>query len=219
MGWSSVRGLVLAIVMCVSIAGAGNMALAATPLPDSRVFQVDGQTPGLPAPSQPAGGGIPGAGAAPAQDQDGMLPPVLDPDDDDDGVQDADDSHPNDPTRGEKPPAGPTDPIADDDSDGLPNVMDPDDNSNGIPDAEDGVGTKDPVLPAVPETPGTGNPQAPGPGPAAQPGRGGGDTPLVRSLPSTGTGSAKTSPTVPIFLIGSILLLATSHWSRRRSRP
>jgi len=138
------------------------------------------------------------------------LPKELDPDDDDDGVPDSVDSHPNDPTRGSNPPAGPTDPIADDDGDGLPNVMDPDDNNNGIPDRTEGVS-------AGGETPSSGQPPSSGTGGSTTSSSGGQS--LVRALPSTGTGRTRADTRVPILLIGGTVLLATGHWTRRRTRP
>jgi len=215
------RVAVLMLVLGMAFAGMDRVAArpASSSWPEARMLQDDGQDPGLPQEARPPSGDLPQTSQDPFADQDGMLPPVLDPDDDDDGVQDRDDSHPNDPTRGEKPPPGPTDPIADDDGDGLPNVMDPDDNNNGMPDAEEGVGPVSPGPPAEPQTP-----QEPDKGKSpdskapAFVGGARGKAPLVRALPSTGTGSSETGPLVSILLIGSGLLLATGHWTRRRTR-
>lgn len=153
----------------------------------------------------------------PYSDQDGMLPGEQDPDDDDDGVQDTDDSHPNDPTKGEKPAPGPTDPIADDDGDGLPNVMDPDDNQNGIPDADEGVGTTGDDVPAKSKHPVT-NADSPAP-------TGGGTSApastrnsLVLALPSTGSGTRVADPAAPVLVIGVAILLATSSFTIRKHR-
>lgn len=152
---------------------------------------------------------------------DSLLPSELDPDDDDDGVADIDDSAPNDPNAGQSPPAGTTDSGADSDNDGLPNVMDPDDNNNGQPDADEGLGVSEPAMPAGTDT-GT------SPGSSASPARSSagfvpdataGNQPLIRALPVTGSGSQVTSVPLPVVLIGITLLLATSGFSVRKRRP
>lgn len=171
----------------------------------------------------PASAAPPGTGTTRLLQPDGHgpgLPRELDPDDDDDGVADAVDSHPLDPTRGENPPPGPTDPIADDDGDGLPNVMDPDDNNNGVPDATDPIGRGDPPPTAVPApTP----PPTTSPAPERQsagraPSSPSGHAPLVRELPVTGTGVPRFASTLPVMLAGSLVLLAASGAVKRRTR-
>jgi hypothetical protein len=153
--------------------------------------------------------------ASTAQGDGPLLPPVLNPDDDGDGVADGDDSAPNDPTEGEAPAPGPTDPANDNDDDGLPNVMDPDDTNDGQPDSDEGIGTVDEVPPVpVKEEPVA--PVADSPGTqAAAPSHEG---PLVLALPSTGSGVSPGSPALPLLLSGATLLLAASGVSVRRER-
>jgi len=177
---------------------------------------------GMTATSEAMAAPVPGPGTnVMIMQDDSLLPSELDPDDDDDGVADIDDSAPNDPNAGQSPPAGTTDSGADSDNDGLPNVMDPDDNNNGQPDADEGLGVSEPAMPAGTDT-GT------SPGSSASPARSSagfvpdataGNQPLIRALPVTGSGSQVTSVPLPVVLIGITLLLATSGFSVRKRRP
>ena len=161
----------------------------------------------------------------PSGDQDGMLPDVMNPDDDGDGVQDADDSAPNDPKAGSLPPTSPTDSGADSDDDGLPNVMDPDDNNNGVQDADDPV-SLDPAgnVPAPTPTP---VPEKQAPVPAASEPKqsiaqesvapsGGNERPAVLALPSTGVGQTSGSLTVAAMLTSSAVILTLGGFLIRR---
>lgn len=205
-----VRVLVTLVCLCAAVPAVGSVAApAVVPAPVAVIaFQDDG--PLLPPETVPPA-------APPAenddQDQDGMLPGELDPDDDDDGVPDAVDSAPNDPTEGTLPPPGPTDPVADDDGDGLPNVMDPDDNNNGRPDVDDGVGTIDDDPPPATEVPTTPVPQAPS-GTNTDDAR-----PLVVELPSAGAGTTVEAPVFSALLAGAGLLLGASGIAVRRRCP
>jgi hypothetical protein len=75
----------------------------------------------------------PGADHAPFQ----LLPPIQDPDDDDDGVVDELDPEPANPDVAPTAEPDITSPIQDSDGDGLPNVQDPDDDNAGVSDQED----------------------------------------------------------------------------------
>jgi hypothetical protein len=69
-----------------------------------------------------------------------------DPDDDNDGIPDADDAQPFDPAPCVGQPTGAHDPCGDNDHDGQPNHLDPDDDNDGVPDGSD-PGPFDPTVP------------------------------------------------------------------------
>lgn len=66
-----------------------------------------------------------------------LLPPIQDPDDDDDGVADEFDPEPTNPDVAPTPPQDITSPVQDSDDDGIPNVQDPDDDNAGVSDQDD----------------------------------------------------------------------------------
>jgi hypothetical protein len=78
-----------------------------------------------------------------------LLPPIQDPDDDNDGVDDADDQAPDDPAVAPEPPPDILSPIDDSDGDGIPNIQDPDDDNGGTSD-EDDPAPFDPVIEPTP---------------------------------------------------------------------
>lgn len=89
--------------------------------------------------------GFAGPGENCDSDDDGD-PNWSDPDDDNDGIADADDSEPFDPAPCAGQPTGAHDPCGDNDQDGQPNNLDPDDDNDGVPDHSD-PGPYDPTNP------------------------------------------------------------------------
>lgn len=82
-----------------------------------------------------------------------LLPPIQDPDDDDDGVPDEADPAPTDPAIAPTPKPDIISPVQDSDGDGLPNVQDPDDDNGGVSDQDDPA-PFDPVIePTPPSSP------------------------------------------------------------------
>lgn len=92
------------------------------------------------------------AGTVPPVSEPGrhqLLPPIQDPDDDDDGVDDQFDPAPQDPDVAPPPPQDILSPVQDSDSDGIPNIQDPDDDNAGVADQDDPA----PFDPAIEPTP------------------------------------------------------------------
>jgi hypothetical protein len=136
-----------------------------------------------------------------------------DPDDDNDGVQDDQDSHPFDPTRGEKPPPSVIDPRTDSDGDGIANSHDPDDDNDGVVDELD-CAPFDVSVSACPDAanPGAGGNTGGSSGDASGSddvvGTGGGNGPLVTSLPVTGTGEPDSAVGLAWVLAAIVALVA-----------
>jgi hypothetical protein len=66
-----------------------------------------------------------------------LLPPIQDPDDDDDGVSDEHDPEPTNPAVAPTAEPDIISPVQDSDGDGIPNVQDPDDDNAGVSDQDD----------------------------------------------------------------------------------
>lgn len=176
------------------------------------------------------------SGDAPDFDGDN-LPDSVDPDDDNDGTVDHHDFAPFD-RNIQNPPADPDnpdgtanqgdpldpdiaiDPSKDSDGDGIPNDLDPDDNNNGVVDQEEPLpNTDDPKTPVV-KTPTDGG-KTDGKDDSgsigSKPSNSSGTSPVVRSLPSTGTGSNPIAPTLVIALIAVLGLFAVKVRTQDKS--
>lgn len=144
-----------------------------------------------------------------AVDSDGDgIPDDLDPDDDNDGISDANEGDPS------APPDNA--PIPDDDNDTIPNDLDPDDNNNGVTDEDD-------VVAPVNGSDGGSNGGSAGSGGSNAVGDSGssnGGPMLISALPVTGSGPSDAFATNWMRLLGlsvAALLMALGAHSQVRS--